>query len=106
MTKKKRKRKPPRPERTLYCSGPNWDGDGSKQSSECPFNDSMISNAERYKCGHCTERQTPASIHADANGIRHKVNSPTKTKETEIIAEEPIKPISNPKPRKTKRRKR
>lgn len=45
-------------ERVIYCSGPNWEGDGSKSSSTCRFGDSMKTTAALYKCSRCTLRRS------------------------------------------------
>ncbi len=52
-----------------FCSGKNWVGDGSKASSPCPFNHSMIVASRQYICYHCTNGTKPSDIIADANGI-------------------------------------
>ncbi len=57
-------------EHPSYCAGPAWDGDGSKASSRCPFGDSRVVAATRYKCHHCANGLTPSKIYADANGIK------------------------------------
>jgi len=55
--------------RTVYCSGPNWEGNGSKTSSTCPFHHSMDTMAIRYKCHNCSAKRDPDQILADENGI-------------------------------------
>lgn len=57
-----KKKTTPKTERTIYCSGQNWEGDGSKKTSSCPFGYSIVSTAERYKCSHCTTKQLPRDI--------------------------------------------
>lgn len=59
-------------ERMLYCSGPNWEGDGSRDSSACKFNHSQLSTAKRYKCHCCATGLSPSHIHADHTGVRVK----------------------------------
>jgi len=63
-------------ERIIYCSGPNWEGDGSKSTSACRFGDSMTTTTNRYKCSHCLAGRTPDEVHASANGIKN--NDPIK----------------------------
>lgn len=70
----KRSRKPskpskPNPERIIYCSGSEWDGDGSKSTSACPFGDSTLTTADRYKCSRCSVKLTPDKVYADSGGI-------------------------------------
>lgn len=47
MAKRSRKPSKPNPERIIYCSGPEWEGDGSKSASACPFVDSTLTTADR-----------------------------------------------------------
>jgi hypothetical protein len=68
----KRKSQSKKEERVIYCSGPNWEGDGSKDSSPCKFGESMTTSAERFKCSYCAVGLSPNQIHADKNGIRVK----------------------------------
>lgn len=65
---KKRSRKP-NTEEIIYCSGPEWEGDGSKSTSACPFKDSKLTTAVEYKCGRCSVKLTPDKIYADSGGI-------------------------------------
>ena len=71
-----------REERTIFCSGPNWEGDGSKETSACKFGESMTTTSERYKCSHCSIRQIPESALADADGI--KKSEPKKALENQV----------------------
>lgn len=82
MAKKAKQKKShgPSPERLLYCSGAGWGGDGTKATSECPFNASRVLAAERYCCWRCTARVTRAMIYADANGPTESgLNTPLPT---------------------------
>lgn len=65
---KKRSRKP-NTEKIIYCSGPEWEGDGSKSTSACPFKDSMLTFAVEYKCGRCSVKLTLDKIYANADGV-------------------------------------
>lgn len=71
-----------REERVVFCSGPQWEGDGSKATSACKFGDSMKTTTDRYKCSYCSTRQTPENIYADADGI--KKSEPKKALENQV----------------------
>lgn len=85
-------------ERTIYCSGPNWDGDGSKESSKCPFDDSMKTTSKRYKCSHCVSKASPSGIHAGPNGI--KKMDPANVLETEVPVQKAREKTPPPNPRR------
>ena len=88
-----------RQERLIYCSGLNWEGDGSKDSA-CRFGASMKSTVERFKCSHCATGQTPEGIFAGPNGIKksdpnyalNKEEQVSQTEETPAPeSEEPVR---------------
>lgn len=56
-------------ERLIFCSGPAWIGDGSKETSRCPSNDSRRLSCSRYQCHYCATKSDPAKTLADANGL-------------------------------------
>lgn len=57
-------------ERTMYCVGPNWEGDGSKQTSACKFGSFKTGSADRYKCSDCVSGLTPEDVPANAAGAK------------------------------------
>ena len=57
-------------ERLIYCSGPNWEGNGSIESSTCQFGESMKTTTNRYRCSYCSTGQTPEGIYASAAGVK------------------------------------
>lgn len=60
-----------------YCCGQGWIGDGSKETSKCPFHHSQTISAVRYICSHCAGRTTPKDIFAAVGDI------PVKTEKGE-----------------------
>jgi hypothetical protein len=52
-----------------YCVGQGWVGDGNKESSACPFNNSQSIEFVRYMCHYCCTGIKRSDIIADANGI-------------------------------------
>jgi len=89
---KRRRRQSQSEERTVYCSGPEWEGDGSKSTSACPFGHSMTTTATRYKCAHCAAKTGPGDVFADENGL------------TEAGRRAPLPPPSPPGKRGRRRR--
>lgn len=74
-------------ERIFHCSGPKWEGDGSKATSACSFGDSMTAK-NRYKCSHCLTGQTPANIHADADGVKAETAKAPENDASESLGKE------------------
>ena len=54
-----------------YCAGKDWQGDGSADTSPCPFKHSKYIDAKRYICHYCATGIKPSDIIADSYGI-HK----------------------------------
>jgi len=94
MAKRRKRKTSPAAERTVHCSGPEWEGDGSRASSACPFGHSMQTTAARYKCGHCATKTTPDKVLADENGL------------TEAGRRAPLPPPSPPGRRRRRRPRR
>jgi len=96
------------PERLIYCSGPSWEGDGSKVSSPCQFGASLTTVANRFKCHYCAVGMTPSDIYADENGVVEKrkelimsnapKNDDEQVEEIEPEIEIKIEPESEPEP--------
>lgn len=55
-------------EHLVHCSGPDWEGDGSKATSACSLKQSRVLTATRYKCHYCVAKLTRDSIFADHDG--------------------------------------
>lgn len=55
-------------EHLVHCSGPDWEGDGSKATSGCPFKQSLVLTAIRYKCHYCVVKLARDSIFANHDG--------------------------------------
>lgn len=89
MAKKRQKDVAYEKEHLIHCSGPDWEGDGSKASSACPFKRSRVLAATRYKCRYCAAKLAPNDIFANHNG-------PTKVGLNT--------PLPSPSPPKQKRR--
>ena len=90
MAKRRKKEASREKERLLHCSGPHWEGDGSKAKSTCPFKQSRVLAATRYQCHCCATKLGVNDILADHNG-------PTKAGLNT--------PLPPPSPPKKKRRK-
>lgn len=43
----------------LYCSGPNWEGDGSRATSKCPKHHSGEYPCVKYRCPVCSDAYNP-----------------------------------------------
>ena len=80
MAKKQQKNAAHEKEHLIHCSGPDWKGDGSKATSNCPFKRSRVLVATRYKCRYCTAKLTRNNIFADHDGItKVGLNTPLPT---------------------------
>lgn len=75
-----------------YCAGKDWQGDGSKESSSCPFGHSQQINAERYVCCHCVLGLKPGNIIADSKGI-HMENVNKQVEVQAVTVQEVIVPV-------------
>lgn len=49
-------------EQLLYCSGPDWAGDGTKNTSTCPILDNRTVIASRYQCEYCSLKKDPRKV--------------------------------------------
>lgn len=56
-------------EQLLFCSGPGWEGDGSKETSRCPSNDSRRLTCSKYQCHYCAMKMDPAKTLANEKGL-------------------------------------
>lgn len=96
-------------ERTIYCSGPNWEGDGSKAASACKLEHSMKTLAERYKCSDCTQKTKKTApdkaLERKKGSVADPVATPVATPVAPVAA--PVAaPKTDPKPSKKKRKRR
>ena len=68
-----------------YCAGKHWEGDGSKNTSPCPFNSKKEIEAVRYMCFYCVTGIKPSDIIADANGIHHENIKPLPEPDLKLV---------------------
>lgn len=59
----------PEVEKLLYCSGPNNEGDGTKETSKCPRLDNRKLKCATYRCSYCCSRTDPNKTLVNENGI-------------------------------------
>lgn len=94
-------------EHVIYCSGPDWIGDGSKATSPCPFAASqMTSTAARFKCSDCTQRRTPALQKAETDIVEETLPEEAALKEVTLEEVSSEAEMVDPKKKRFRKRRR